>query len=368
MNDILEPGLSESVEPFEQSRTRLRCLFGILALAVGVWGVQMYPTVRQMFLTGTNLPTSYSQATAVVAPPATSAVHAVIKGSLYQTVIDAGLDLPLAIQLRDIFSSKVDFRRDLRAGDWFTAIYAPQNPSSAAGGTRKIIAAALSIRGQVYRAFLFQDGGAGAVAQYFTATGQSLRQSILRAPLNYSHISSGFSLHRLDPVLGVTRPHFGVDYAAPMGTPVGAAADGYIHFVGDGGGYGNLVMITSFGKYETYYAHLKRFAPGLHVGSRVQQGHVIGYVGESGEATGPHLHYGIRVNGRWYDPLTVALPNGKPLPKAAWSEFQQQVAALLPELQGPGTMQASTTSPAHTTVDSHADKYAPTAGSAGTAH
>lgn len=366
MNDILESGLSESVEPLEQSRTRLRWLLGILTLAVGVWGTRMYPAVQQILLTGTNLPSSSGQTAAAVAPPATTVVHAVIKGSLYQTVIDAGLDLPLAIQLRDIFSGKIDFRRDLRAGDWFTAIYAPQSPSSAPAGTRKIIAAALSIRGHVYRAFLFPAASTGT--EYFTETGQSLRQSILRAPLNYSHISSGFSLHRLDPVRGVIRPHFGVDYAAPMGTPVGAAADGYVRFVGDGGGYGNLVVITSFGKYETYYAHLKRFASGLHVGSRVQQGHVIGYVGESGEATGPHLHYGIKVDGRWYDPLTVALPNGQPLPKAAWTEFQQQVAALLPELQGPGAMLASARSPADTTVDSRTDKYIPTAGSAGSAH
>jgi murein DD-endopeptidase MepM/ murein hydrolase activator NlpD len=341
-------------------------LLGILVLTVVAGGARLYPTSHEPITTGASPIGQSMPASTDAAHPAASVVHAVIKGSLYQTVSDAGFGLPLAIQLRDIFSDKVDFRRDLRAGDWFTAIYAPGRPSSMTAGTRTIIAAELSIRGHIYRAFRFPESE--VVDEYFTEAGQSLHRSILRAPLNYSHIASIFSYHRLDPVLGIIRPHFGVDYAAPMGTPIGAAADGYIRFLGVDGGYGNLIVITSFGRYETYYAHLLRFAPGLHAGSRVQQGHVIGYVGESGEATGPHLHYGIKVNGRWSDPLTVPLPDAKPLPKAERAEFQQQVATLLAQLQSAGMVQGPPRSTAMRVADSRTKKPESAARPDGIAH
>jgi murein DD-endopeptidase MepM/ murein hydrolase activator NlpD len=335
MNDTMESVLPESTKSPRRWSIRHGLLVSMVVVLTGVLCAQHYSSWRNSETENTSTAvTSPNNTVQGMAGAINTEAHAIIRTSLYAAVSNAGFNPSLAIKLRDIFGGRVDFRHAIRPGDWFTVIYG--------AGTRNIIAAELSIQGHVYRAFRFQDGKDGD--RYFTTTGQSLHQSIMRAPLDYSFISSRFSYHRLDPILHVIRPHYGVDYAAPMGTPVKAAADGRIRFLGVSPGYGNLIVISSFGKYETYYAHLHRFAAGLHDGSTVKQGHVIGYVGESGEATGPHLHFGIRVDGVWRNPLTVPLPDAKPLPKVELTAFRQHIAPLLAEFNGFGVRPIQTAS------------------------
>ncbi|HZU78124.1 MAG TPA: M23 family metallopeptidase, partial [Dehalococcoidia bacterium] len=167
---------------------------------------------------------------------------------------------------------------------------------------------------------------------YYTPTGQSLRKAFIRTPVDFTRISSGFSLHRWHPILNRMRAHMGTDYAAPIGTPVHAAGNGRIEFMGRKGGYGNVVIIRHGPKYETVYGHLSRFRRGLHAGSKVEQGEVIAYVGMTGLATGPHLHYEFRVNGIPVNPVTVTLPRANPLPPQQLAAFRSEVAPLLADL------------------------------------
>jgi murein DD-endopeptidase MepM/ murein hydrolase activator NlpD len=350
MNDIFKSVLPVTIWPLKPWAPRLQLLVCMLVLVISVACWRFYTVVNQPVMKIAQ--TQSGQTPKHVELNSATVVHGVIKSSLYNAVIDAGLDPSLAVRLRDIFGGKVDFRRDIRPGDWFSAIYAPTDSKTTSIQSHGIVAAEISVHNRIYRAFLFKIGTSRDL--YYTADGQNLQQSILRAPLKYERISSPFSYHRLDPVLHVIRPHYGVDYAAPMGTPVAAAANGYIRFIGQDAGYGNLVVISSFGKYETYYAHLRRFAPGLHIDSRVTQGQRIGYVGESGEATGPHLHFGIKVNGVWRNPRTVPLPNASPLPKEDWTAFQQSIAPLLAELDRRDEQDVQLASSENATVDAHA--------------
>ncbi|MGD8690303.1 MAG: M23 family metallopeptidase, partial [Gammaproteobacteria bacterium] len=227
-------------------------------------------------------------------------------------------------------------------GDSFEVVFR-QSGDTPAEGDPRILAAEFTNQGHPYQAFWYQDDNGDG--DYYTVSGQSVHESILRAPLRYDHISSRFSYHRMNPVLHIVRPHYGVDYAAPMGTPVKAAANGRIKFIGRDGGYGRLVVIESFGKYDTYYAHLHRFAHGLSRGTRVHQGEVIGYVGESGEATGPHLHYGIRVAGHWRDPRTVPLPKARPLPIDQLARFEDRIQPWLAMLDHPADVEIASGEP-----------------------
>jgi len=188
-----------------------------------------------------------------------------------------------------------------------------------------VLAAEFINDGNVFRAFRYEaDGNVG----YFDDDGNSLRKAFLKAPLNFRRISSGFSRSRLHPVLKVRRPHLGLDYVAPTGTPVSALGDGTVRFAGWKGANGRLVVLSHRMGYKTYYGHLSRIARGIRPGSRVRQGDVIGYVGATGRATGPHLHFQISQNGRAVNPLSMKLPRGYGIPKAEIAGFRKIRAGM----------------------------------------
>lgn len=254
--------------------------------------------------------------------------HGVITSSLYAAAGPAGLSNAMMGKLADLFKYDIDFVQDLRKGDSFTVIYDDVYRDGVRYGEGDIVAAEFVNQGKRYTAYRFKkaDGQYG----WFSEDGRPLQKSFLRIPVDFTRISSGFSMARMNPVLHYVRPHDGVDYAAPMGTPIHAAGDGVIKYRGWEKGYGNFVLIQHNQHISTAYGHMSRFAPGERVGSHVKQGQVIGYVGMTGIATGPHLHYEFRVNGVPRNPLTVTLPKSEPLPAAQMAKFKATV--VKPEL------------------------------------
>ena len=249
-----------------------------------------------------------------------------INSTLFAATDAAGLSDTAASQLADIFSGDIDFHRDLRKGDKFSVIYEMNYSNGEPVSTGNILAAEFNNQGHQYRALYFEmNKGIGG---YFSPDGKSMRKAFLRSPLEFSRISSGFKLSRFHPVLNKWRAHKGVDYAAPTGTKVKATADGTIDFVGKQGGYGNVVIIKHQSRYSTVYGHLSRFASGLRRGQRVSQGEVIAYVGQTGLATGPHLHYEFKINGQQHDPLRVALPDARPINAIQKIQFQAATASI----------------------------------------
>lgn len=252
---------------------------------------------------------------------------AVIRHSLFGAADEAGIPDSVATQLADIFGGDIDFHRDLRKGDRFSVIYETATYLGKAVRTQRILAAEFVNDGKIHQAFWYPDANGGG--GYYTAEGRSVRKAFLRSPLEFSRISSGFSSARYHPVLREIRAHKGIDYAAPVGTRVKATGDGVIDFSGTQGGYGKVVMIRHSGNRMTVYGHLSGFAPGIRKGARVSQGDVIGYVGATGLATGPHLHYEFRVAGAHTNPLTIALPNAPPLPQASLADFRARASELM---------------------------------------
>ncbi len=255
---------------------------------------------------------------------------AVIQNSLFGATDDAGIPDSVAMQLAEIFSSEIDFHLDLRKGDRFSVVYESSYHRGEAVQSGKVLAAEFINQGKRYQAILFPD--AEGHPHYYTPEGKSLQKAFLRSPLEFSRISSGFSLARFHPVLQKWRAHKGVDYAAPIGTRIKATADGTVAFAGQQGGYGNVVMLQHASGMMTVYGHLYRFAPGLRKGQKISQGTVIGQVGMSGVATGPHLHYEFRVNGQHRDPLKVALPTTVPLDRARLSQFLNESKPVIAQL------------------------------------
>ena len=252
-----------------------------------------------------------------------------IRSSLFAAADAAGLSDNVATQLADVFAGDIDFHRDLRRGDKFTVIYEMFYHEGRAIKSGRLLAAEFINQGKSYRTVWFQDAeGKGG---YYTPEGKNLRKAFLRSPLEFSRISSGFAM-RFHPILQQWRAHKGVDYAAPVGTHVKATADGTVEFVGMQNGYGKVIMLTHQGGFSTYYAHLSSFAGGLRKGARVHQGDVIGHVGQTGWATGPHLHYEFRVNNEVRNPLTVALPAALPIPAQQLAAFSRVSAPLAAEL------------------------------------
>ena len=243
-----------------------------------------------------------------------------IKSNLYAATDAAGLPDATANQLNELFSGDIDFHHDLRKGDRFTVVYEMTYSNGALLHLGRIQAAEFVNQGHVYRALYFQQDG--QQGDYYTPEGKSVHKAFLRSPIAYSRVSSSFSRSRFHPILNKWRSHKGTDFAAPMGTRVKVTADGVVTVAGKQGGYGNVVMVNHQGHYTTVYGHLSRFALGLHKGQRVTQGEVIGYVGMTGLATGPHLHYEFRVNGQQRDPLHVALPDAKPIDSSYLAAFQ----------------------------------------------
>lgn len=251
---------------------------------------------------------------------------AVIRHSLFGAADDAGIPEAVAAQLADIFGGDIDFHRDLRKGDRFSVVYETATHLGKAVRAQKILAAEFVNDGKAYQAFWYRDkeGNGG----YYGADGRSLKKAFLRSPLEFSRVTSGFSNARYHPVLRETRAHLGIDYGAPVGTRVRATGDGVVEFVGNQGGYGKVVRIRHAGDKTTVYGHLSGFASGLRNGGRVSQGELIGYVGATGLATGPHLHYEFRVAGVHRNPLTVALPAAQPLQPSQLSVFREHVADM----------------------------------------
>ena len=249
--------------------------------------------------------------------------HGVIRSSLYEAGDQAGLNAAMVGKLADLFKYDIDFVQDLRAGDSFTVIYNDLYRDGVRYGQGVIVAAEFINQGKRYTAYRFKkdDGNYG----WYSEDGRPIQKSFLRIPVDFTRISSRFSLARLNPVLGIVRAHKGVDYAAPMGTPIHAAGDGVIKYHGWENGYGNFVVIQHTKSISTAYGHMSRFVKGQHVGEHVRQGEVIGYVGMTGLATGPHLHYEFRVNGVQRNPQTVTLPKPQPLPGAELARFESQV-------------------------------------------
>ncbi|UQB42902.1 peptidoglycan DD-metalloendopeptidase family protein [Thiomicrospira microaerophila] len=255
-----------------------------------------------------------------------------IDNSLYLAGRAAGLSSNSIMNLADIFAWEVDYSRELRAGNQLNIIYERQYLDNEYIGDGKILAAELIVgtRQRQVKAIRFEKDG--ELIGYFDDQGENLRKAFMRNPINYTRISSRFQKNRYHPVLQEIRDHKGVDYAAPTGTPIYAAGDGTIKFRGWGNGYGNYIIIQHAGRYETVYGHMSRFGK-FRQGQQVKQGEVIGYVGMTGLATGPHLHYEFRIDGVHHDPLTVKFPNAEPIPKQYKQNFLEYAAVMQAQLE-----------------------------------
>jgi murein DD-endopeptidase MepM/ murein hydrolase activator NlpD len=258
--------------------------------------------------------------------------RATIDSSLFQAAGAANISDTVALKLANVFAWDIDFVLNIREGDRFTAVYEQVFQDGKYLRDGEVLAAEFVNNGKVYRAVRFvADGHAG----YYTPAGLAMRKAFLRAPLEFTRVSSAFNPHRQHPILNLIRGHMGTDYAAPIGTPVHAAGDGHVSFAGQRGGYGNAIVLTHGGNVSTLYGHMSRFARNMHVGTRVQQGEVIGYVGMTGLATGPHLHYEYLTNGVHRNPQTVQLPGAEPLRAQDLQTFRDLAAPLLADLAPP---------------------------------
>jgi len=263
----------------------------------------------------------------------TRTANATINSSLFQAAADSNIDDRVAIGLAEIFQYDIDFVLDIQEGDRFTVVYEEVFQDDVRLRTGNILAAKFVSGGREFRAIRYVD--AKGHGEYFTPDGRSLRKAFIRAPVQFSRVSSRFNPSRRHPVLNTIRAHKGVDYAAPVGTPVRAAGQGRVRFVGRAGGFGNVIELEHGSGVVTVYGHLSRFAPQLHRGQRVELGKVIGYVGMTGLATGPHLHYEYRVRGVHKNPQTVPLPDALPIPTDQRDQFLAATADLLNQLDLP---------------------------------
>lgn len=255
----------------------------------------------------------------------------VIESSLFVDGQKAGLTDSQIMELAAMFGWDIDFALEIRAGDQFKVLYEEQYLDGKKFRNGPILAAEFTNRGHVYTALRYtsNDGEVG----YYDETGHSKRRAFIRTPIKFARVSSGFSRKRWHPVLKKWRSHKGVDYAAPTGTPIRATGAGKITFRGWKGGYGRVVIVQHGSKYQTLYAHMSKFSSRAKTGRKVKQGQIIGYVGKSGLATGPHLHYEFRVNGVHRNPLKVELPKSLKLAKSELPSFRRETADALAELR-----------------------------------
>jgi murein DD-endopeptidase MepM/ murein hydrolase activator NlpD len=250
-----------------------------------------------------------------------------IRYSLFGATDAADIPDSIATGLADIFGGNIDFHRDLRKGDRFSVVYESVTHLGKPVRTGRILAAEFVNNGKTYSAVWFEsEPGRGG---YYTADGKNIRKAFLRSPLEFSRITSGFSSARLHPVLKQWRAHKGIDYGAPVGTRVKATGDGVVEFVGNQGGYGKVVILRHQGRYTTVYGHLSGYAGGLKKGNRVGQGDIIGFVGKTGLASGPHLHYEFRIENVHQNPLSIALPSAPPLAAEHLARFKDSAQPQL---------------------------------------
>jgi murein DD-endopeptidase MepM/ murein hydrolase activator NlpD len=264
-----------------------------------------------------------------------------IQTSLFSATDDAGIPDPVAVQLAEIFASDIDFRHALRKGDRFNVVYETLEADGEAVRTGRVLSAEFVNDGKTYQAMWFQPPGKDASGAphkgaYYTLDGQSLRRAYLGSPLEFSRISSGFSM-RFHPILQKWRAHLGTDFAAPTGTPARTVGDGLVTFAGTQNGFGNVVFIKHRNNHETVYAHLSKI--NVRLGQNVSQGQTIGLVGSTGWATGPHLHFEFRVNGAQQDPMTIAKQSESvPVSSAALPAFKQLASGVKNQLQAAATI------------------------------
>ncbi|MCK8602699.1 M23 family metallopeptidase [Desulfoferrobacter suflitae] len=263
-------------------------------------------------------------------------VKGTITDNLYDSCIRAGLPGASILQLADLFAYDIDFVTDLREGDTFAVHFREEVKDGRRVRVDAILAAEMTVDGELYQAFYYKlnDGYEG----YFDADGRSLCKLFLKAPLSYSRISSTFTHKRMHPILKIYRPHLGIDYAAPHGAPVSSLGNGTVSYLGRKGGFGNYIEIRHGQGYKTTYGHLAGFAKGLRTGSTVQQGEVIGYVGSSGLATGPHLDFRFYKDNQPINFLKTDFPNARSLEKSQLADFQRQRDGYLAVLRGQGSV------------------------------
>ncbi len=260
------------------------------------------------------------------------AASGVINNSLYEAAVRAGTDPQTIMNLTDILAWDVDFASDIRKGDTFSIVHEKIFVEGKYLKTGKILGAEMMNNGKRVTAIYFEDseGGVG----YYDENGKSLRRTLLRSPLRYRRISSYFSKGRYHPILKRYRPHHGIDYAAPTGTPVESAGSGRVTFAGWKRGYGNFVTIKHNNSYTTAYGHFSRIKKGIRRGTRVEQGQVIGYVGSTGLSTGPHLHYEVRRGRKLINPLSIRPKPNSTVPKADRAQFEVAKNSMLKRLAG----------------------------------
>lgn len=290
----------------------------------------LYSTEEYLHVTRQNDGVNFSAERQSIIPSAQSVRKSgVIRSSLYGATDDAGIPDGIANQIARIFSTDIDFHVDLRKGDRFSVIYEILHQDGESLGAGRVLSAEFTNNGKTFEAFLFTD--AEGQDAYYSVGGQNRAKSFLRSPLAFSRVSSGFG-GRFHPLLKNWRQHTGADFAAPKGTPAWATADGVVEFAGVKGGYGNVIEVRHSGGVTTLYAHLSGFASNARKGMRVSQGQTIGYVGATGWATGPHLHYEFKISGHHQDPLRVALPKAEPLAQKYIAAFKQSAQAQSEQL------------------------------------
>jgi murein DD-endopeptidase MepM/ murein hydrolase activator NlpD len=259
-------------------------------------------------------------------------VGGVITNSLYQSLINGGANPELAVRMSEVYAWAIDFYR-IQRNDRFHVVFEERQIDGETVGIERIIAARFNHFGRDYNAFYFEQDGVG---DFFDEEGNSLRKAFLRAPLEYTRISSRYNLRRVHPVTGGVRPHLGTDYAAPTGTPIRSVGDGVVTEARFTRGNGNYVKVRHNTTYETQYLHMSRFAQGIRPGTRVKQGQVIGYVGQTGLATGPHLCFRFWKNGRQVDPHAQQMPSADPVAAARRTEFDRLRDALVAQMDSAG--------------------------------
>lgn len=252
-----------------------------------------------------------------------------ITSSLFADGLNAGLTDKVIIDMANLFTFDIDFARQIQPNDQFAVIYEARYLDGERIGSGDILAAEFVNNGESLRAVRFENEG---FADYYDHNGRSRKKAFIRTPLNFTRISSGFTNSRFHPVLKTWRSHRGVDYAAPTGTPVWATGNGVVKTIERQRGYGKVVFLQHGDEYVTVYAHLSAFKSGLKRGDRVKQGDIIGYVGQTGLATGPHLHYEFRIKGNHVDPLSYKLPAADPIKGSQLTAFQQHAEPLLKQL------------------------------------
>ena len=253
-----------------------------------------------------------------------------IEHSLFGAANEAGISSSIIMEMAGLFGWDIDFSLDVRTGDQFSVVYESLFRDEQYVRDGRIIAAEFVNNGEKYRALFYTDPDGRS--DYYTPAGQSMRKAFLRSPVDFARVSSGFSLKRKHPILHTIRAHKGVDYAAKTGTPIRSTGDGKVIHRGRKGGYGRTIVIQHGSRYSTLYAHMSKYASKARVGKRVKQGQIIGYVGKSGLASGPHLHYEFRADGVHRNPLRFKFPGVSPVATQHRADFQNKTAELTAQL------------------------------------